>query len=93
MTITMATIFRYMTLQVFRTLGGMYSWLRTEWRPPIIWLIVTALIVCLPTGTLLTRVKQNCRGRWYALAQANAAGVARQEVGARPTSRSNSACA
>src|SRR5690242_8088387 len=48
MTTTMATIFRYITLQVFRTLGGMYYWLRNEWRPPIIWLVVTALIVCFP---------------------------------------------
>ena len=37
------------------------------------------------------RVKQNYRDRYHAPAQANSAGVARQEVGARATSRSNSA--
>jgi len=29
-------------------MGGIYYWLRTQWRPPIILLIATALIVCLP---------------------------------------------
>jgi hypothetical protein len=43
----LATIFRYITLQVCRTLGNIYYWLRNEWRPPLIGLIVTALIVCL----------------------------------------------
>jgi hypothetical protein len=43
------------------------------------------------SGSLLTRVKQNCRDREHALAQASGGGVARQEVGARATSRSSSA--
>jgi TetR/AcrR family transcriptional regulator, cholesterol catabolism regulator len=43
------------------------------------------------SGSLLTRVKQNCRDRWHGPVQANPAGVARQEVGARATTRSNSA--
>jgi tetratricopeptide (TPR) repeat protein/succinate dehydrogenase hydrophobic anchor subunit len=52
MATTLATIFRYITLQVCRTLGNIYYWLRNEWRPPLIGLIVTALIVCLlnPVG-------------------------------------------
>jgi tetratricopeptide (TPR) repeat protein len=45
MAITLATIFRYITLRVFRALGDVYYWLRGEWRPPLIGLIVTALIV------------------------------------------------
>ena len=44
-----------------------------------------------PTGSLLMRVKQSCRERWHARAQASGAGVARQEVGAIATSRSNTA--
>jgi succinate dehydrogenase hydrophobic anchor subunit len=47
MTTTLATIFRYFTLRVCRTLGGMSYWLRHEWRPALIGLIVTVLIVCL----------------------------------------------
>jgi tetratricopeptide (TPR) repeat protein len=45
---TLSTGFRYIILQVSRAVGGIYYWLRTQWRPPIILLIVTALIVCLP---------------------------------------------
>jgi tetratricopeptide (TPR) repeat protein len=48
MTTTISTGFRYITLQVSRTLGRIYYWLRHEWRPPVFWLIVTTLIVCLP---------------------------------------------
>jgi MFS transporter, ACS family, D-galactonate transporter len=44
-----------------------------------------------PTGTLLTRVKQSCREREHARAQANEAAVVWQEGGAAMTSRSNSA--
>jgi tetratricopeptide (TPR) repeat protein len=47
MATTLATIFRYITLLIFRALGDIYYWLRNEWRPPLIGLIITALIVCL----------------------------------------------
>jgi len=46
-----------------------------------------------PTGSLLTRVKLNCKARWPARAQAIGAAPATQEVGAVATSRSNSAAA
>lgn len=55
--------FRYITLQVCRTLGSIYYWLRTEWRPPIIWLILTTFIVCLPKYIDLLRKAQ--AATWY----------------------------
>ncbi len=48
MATTISTGFRYITLRVSCTLGGIYYWLRHEWRPPVFWLIVTTLIICLP---------------------------------------------
>ncbi len=63
MATTISTRFRYITLQVCRTLGGIYYWLRNEWRPPIIWLIVTALIVCLPD--YISHVSHAKAETWY----------------------------
>lgn len=49
MAITISIGLRYITLQACRTLGKLYYWLRTEWRPPFFWLLITTLVVCLPS--------------------------------------------
>ncbi len=54
---------RYFTLQVFRTLGSIYHWLRNEWRPPIIWFIITTLIVCL--SNYINQVYSAKAETWY----------------------------
>ncbi len=63
MTTTISTGSRYITLHVSRTLGSIYYWLRTGWRPPVIWLIVTTLIVCLPN--YINNVHKANPETWY----------------------------
>jgi tetratricopeptide (TPR) repeat protein len=55
--------FRYFTLHVSRTLGSIYYWLRGGWRPPVIWLIVITLIVCLPN--YINNVHKANPETWY----------------------------
>ena len=63
MTTTISAVFRYVSFQVCRTVGSIYYWLRTDWRPAIIWLTIITLIVCLPD--YIDQTYKTTANTWY----------------------------